>query len=221
MAQTPPHERWPRTTTCAVGHRPIGVPALDQAAIEPGKAVRLGLPPDAPLGLMPTERAEPFLRHLLRPCPKTVADVITRDDQVAAIAPSPADQHMGVGLVGIEVCGGDPSQVGLTEIIPHPLHHLPHIGREILDTVAMLGRDDQPEVMPIRRPCPHDVSGVEPVRLAIKEVRSPSVQTCACASKIARMLEQGGAPQTAGPNVARDQRLHDDPLADIQSEGTA
>ena len=70
-----------------------------------------------PLRILAAEVSKAILRHFLRPGAKAVGDVVARDDEVSAIIATPANQHMGVRLIGVEMADGNPVQTRLSEVV--------------------------------------------------------------------------------------------------------
>jgi len=222
MPQPSPRQRRPGVGhTHAVLHHPVRIHRRQQPPVKSREPIRPGFPPDAPFRLHPRQVAEPLLRHLLRPRPEAVADVVARDDQVPSIPSPPPHEYMGVRLVRVVMTGRRPVQIRLPKVRRDPPHDLPHIALQVVDPVAVLRRDDEAEMMPILAPAPGLDRRSDAVRLPIKELRSRPLDPGSGASEVDDMFGQGRRPLGALADVTRDQRLDDHPLSDVQPKGPA
>ncbi len=77
------------------------------------------------------------------------------NEQVLPIGASPPHQHMAMRIVGIPVVNRQPFQLG-SELAFQTRHHFPDEGLQIAQRLAVLGRDDQPEMQPVLRPAGGD-----------------------------------------------------------------
>jgi hypothetical protein len=77
---------------------------------------------------------------------QAVADVIPRHDEVATLVVAAADDDVRVGVAGVEVVDGDPVQPGV-EVLFHLPHQVADEGLQVRQSGAVLGRDDEAELV--------------------------------------------------------------------------
>ncbi|MNI78781.1 hypothetical protein D3C73_1351870 [compost metagenome] len=76
---------------------------------------------------------------------------------------------MGMRLVRVIMACRYPAQVGLTEVSPHSGHDVAHIVPQVMDSLPILRRDDDPEVVPVSAPGLNRGSSVKTVDLPVKK----------------------------------------------------
>jgi hypothetical protein len=79
------------------------------------------------------------------------ADILTSDDQVLAAIVHPAHQHMAVRMAGVEVVDRHPVELR-AEILFDLAHPASHQQLEVLIFRAILGCDDEAELVPVAGP---------------------------------------------------------------------
>ena len=119
-----------------------------QRAIQARPPLLLHLALQGLLDLQFGARPQPFGRQLGCAMPKAIGDVVTRDDEVFAGIVAPAHDQVGVGVVGVPVINGHPFQP-CAQVSFHAVHQMPCIGAQVFQLRAVLGRDDEAEVMPV------------------------------------------------------------------------
>jgi hypothetical protein len=93
-------------------------------------------------------RPQPFGRQLGGAMAEAVGDVVARDDEVFAGVVAPAHDDVRVRVVGVPVVDGHPiearAQVGF-----HAAHEVPRVGAQVFQLRAILGREDEAEMVPV------------------------------------------------------------------------
>jgi hypothetical protein len=220
--QPPPRQCCPGVVDShLVVDQPPSVGGPEQATIKRCEAVRLGFSPDAALGIGAGEIAEQFLSDFLSTRPKPVSHVVSWDHKVPARRSPAPDQDMRVRMASVVVTGPQPSHFGFAQIVSDPLHYLARVAPEIADPLSIFRRYDEPEVVAILAPSCGGHGRVETIRGAVEKGRWVVVMTGACSAEIGDVRRQGCASRRASPCVTRHQGFHDDPLADVEAEGTA
>ena len=103
-----------------------------------------------------------------------MGDVVARDDEVLAEVVLAAQHNMGVGVLRVEMIGGDPIELG-PEIFLHPAHEITHEGLQIFKLGCVFRRHDESELVAVafaaveKRPAVGLVARrvVEPARLVL------------------------------------------------------
>ncbi|MCY1238289.1 hypothetical protein D9M72_510180 [compost metagenome] len=79
---------------------------------------------------------------------EAIGDVVARDDEVFACVVASAHDDVRVRVIGVPVIGGRPfqprAQVGL-----HAAHQVPRIGAQVFQIGAVLGRENEAEMVPV------------------------------------------------------------------------
>ena len=116
--------------------------------------IKLGpaLGPDLPFEITANVEIGPrpeFLRHEIAcAVPHPLPDVIAGDHEILAVIGTAAQDDMDMGIVGVPVIHRDPVQ-RRAKILLHPGHQVAGEGFEIGHVDGVLGRDDEPEMVPI------------------------------------------------------------------------
>ena len=71
---------------------------------------------------------------------------------------------MAVRMAGVEMVDRDPVELG-SEVLLHLAHHVAGEGAKIRKPVAVFGRDDETELMPVLPPALHKLAAVRRVGL--------------------------------------------------------
>ena len=108
------------------------------------------------------------------PCPKAMADVIAGDHQVASIVALARQHDMGVGVLRVEMIGGDPIELG-AEVAFRGVHEIADERLQVIELLAVLRRHDETELVAVglialeKRIAVHIVAGgvVEAALLAL------------------------------------------------------
>ena len=77
-----------------------------------------------------------------------MSDVVAGDDEVATGLIDASQHYVAVRVVGIPVVGSDPVEPR-PEIGLHAAHEVAGEALHILDFARVLGRDDEPELVPV------------------------------------------------------------------------
>jgi hypothetical protein len=119
-----------------------------QGAIQARPPLLLHLALQGLLDLQLGARSQPFGRQLGGAMAKAIGDVVARDDEVFAGVVAPAHDQVGVRVVGVPVIDRHPiqprAQVGF-----HAAHQVPRVGAQVFQLGAILGRDDEAEMVPV------------------------------------------------------------------------
>ncbi len=78
----------------------------------------------------------------------TVGDIVPGDDEVVAALILAAQDDMGMRMTGVEVIDRHPVEPG-AQVLFHVGHQPPHQGLQVFVPVAVLGRDDEAELMTV------------------------------------------------------------------------
>ena len=120
--------------------------AQQQRAVEAGQAF---------LADLVVQFAQPFEFALgtqlqgdqaLRPGAHAVADIAAGHDEILALIVAAANDHVGVGMTGVEMIDGDPIELAV-EIAFHLPHQIADEGLQVGEAGAVVGRDDEAELM--------------------------------------------------------------------------
>ena len=103
-------------------------------------------------------------RPLLGAQPHAVGDVVLGDDEVLARFVLAPDDDMAVRMAGVEMIDGDPIEPS-PEVILHLPHHVAGEGAQISEPVAILGRDDEAELVAVLPPALDKLPSVRRVGL--------------------------------------------------------
>ena len=82
------------------------------------------------------------------------------------------------------------NDAGDTQILLHALHHVAHIGRHVRDVAAAFGRDDDPEMMPIRHPRCRLLLGIQALFRGVIEHARLAIGAGAIAAQVAGVARQ-------------------------------
>jgi hypothetical protein len=167
-----------------------------------GRDLGLELGPQLPVGL----RAELERCPLLGPQAHPVGDVVLGDDEVLALVIAPADEDVAVGVAGVEVVDRDPIEPGV-KILFHLPHHVAGEGAQVGEPIAILGGNDEAELVAI----PTAAFGE---RLAIGRVGLGAVEPTALVvpgRPLALQVANMGVGRPAAHLQAHDARLDHDP----------
>jgi hypothetical protein len=144
--------------------------------------------------------------EVARPGADAVGDVVAGDVEQLALVGDAADDHVRVRVPGIVVIDGDPIEGGV-EVLLHLLHELPREGLEVAELDAILGGDDEPELVPVLPAAVDEVLGVGLVVGRRVGVPALPVQGDALALQVAQV---GGDGLTLHPLQLDDACLDDD-----------
>ena len=174
-------------------------------AIDPGQALigDLGLKfcPQFQIRL----RTEFQGRAFLGAQPYPIGDVVLGDDQILIqIVPAP-DHDMAVRVAGVEVIDRDPVEPG-AEILFHLPHHVAGEAAQVREPVAILGRDDEAELVAIPLAALDQGPPIHPVAVRSIELAASAIAGGAVALQVAEMSK--GCP--AADLQPNDTRLDDD-----------
>lgn len=194
---------------------PIGAGGVEKAAVKAGEAIGLGLSPDPPLCFGAGEVAEQLAGDFLGAASNAVRDVRPGDDEVLPVRFAPADEHVAVSLVRVEMAGRDPFQFGLSKVFGDALHDFARVATQVRDAVAVLGRHDQTEVMPVGCPGLRCGRDIELIDMPIKEFRASPIDAGPRPPKISDVRCQRRSTYGSATSVPRHQRFDDDPLPDV------
>lgn len=78
----------------------------------------------------------------------TVGDIVPGDDEIMAALILAAKDHMAVRMAGVEVIDRDPVELR-PEVLFHVGHQPPYQGLQVFVPVAVLGRDDEAELVAV------------------------------------------------------------------------
>jgi hypothetical protein len=178
-------------------------PARAAGAIQARPPLLLHLALQGLLDLQLGARPQPFGRQLGGAMAEAVGDVVARDDEVFAGVVAPAHDQVGVRVVGVPVIDRHPiqprAQVGF-----HAAHQVPGVGAQVVQLGAILGRDDEAEMVPVVGAA--FLEGVEVGFVGLRPVGSArlAVAAHAVALDVAQVL---GERLRAGPLLVDQQVL--------------
>ena len=133
----------PKIHHAAIRRRVVG-----KRPIQPGPTLR----PNLGLQRMPNLEVRPGSefqgQERFRPRPDSLANIVTRDDQILAIAGPATDNDMDVGVLGIPVIDGDPVEAG-AQIAFGVAHKITGESLEIGKFGRVFGCDNEPEMMTV------------------------------------------------------------------------
>ena len=135
-----------------------------------------------------------------------VADVVPRHDEILAQVVMTRDHDVRVRMSGVEVVGGHPVELGV-EIVLHLGHQIAHEGFEVAHARAVLGRDNEPELIGVALLAFQEPATVGGVVLAVIELARATGASDAIALDI---MQVGAGGAEVGGAVTGDARLHDD-----------
>jgi hypothetical protein len=128
--------------------RPSSPASRLQGAIQARPPLLLHLALQGLLDLQLGARPQPFGRQFGGAMAEAIGDVVARDDEVFAGVVAPAHDDVRVRVVGVPVVDGHPiearAQVGL-----HAAHEVPRVGAQVFQLRAILGREDEAEMVPV------------------------------------------------------------------------
>ena len=107
------------------------------------------------------------------PIAEATTDVFAADDQVLAIVGAASDQNVDVRVVGVPVIDGNPIEFG-AEIALDILHQLAREAAQVRQLGRILGRDDEPEMVPVIRRALGEGLFVGRVRRGVEHIRGRS-----------------------------------------------
>jgi hypothetical protein len=145
---------------CVAEDRPVepGEPLLVDLAFELADRVELGLRPKLPR------------KEIACPLPHAVGNVVAGDHEVLAAFVLAAEYDMGMWMPRVEMIHGHPVELG-AEILLHLPHQIADEGLEIGELGAVLGRDNEAELVAILSAALHEVL---PVRLVGRRIVNPA-----------------------------------------------
>lgn len=73
-------------------------------------------------------------------------------------------------LIGVEMAGGEPSELRLPEVVGDPAHDLSRVIAQVVDPIPMLRRDDEAEVVPVRAPALSGDCAIHAIGLTVEEL---------------------------------------------------
>jgi len=121
----------------------------------------------------------------------------------------------------VVVARGHPGHFRFTQVVRHPPKDLSRVCLHIANPVCILRRNDEPEVVAIFSPGRRHSGRVQVIRSAVEEVWSLVIETGPGTTEVSYVRGKCGSTNGSLTKVARDQRLHDGPLANVQTEGAA
>ena len=145
-------------------------------------------------------RAEFLGDDLARLRPHPFADIVARDDEVLPVLADAPHYDVDVGIVGVPVLDGPPVQAG-AEILFHAGHQLAGETLEVAHLLGILGRDDEPEMMPVVLAAGGELVAVEAVCVGAEQHAPLAVAGDAIALQVVEMSRERGA--AAMPDHAR------------------
>ena len=188
------------------GHDAVGIHRADQPAVDAGQPflVDLGAQPrlDVAVATRPKIQVDEFGGALA----DAAGQIVGRDNEIAAAFVLSPHDDMGVRMAGIEVIDRHPVEPG-TEILLEPRHQPPGQALEVGILVAVLGRDDEAELMAVGGLSIEPVLAVHGIRVAAVEFARPSVAGHAVALDVAQ-VRAGAGEALAGE--LREPRFDDD-----------
>ena len=221
VRQPEPFERCgPADQQCAIRTRVTGWvrPQVDEAAIvlkalqtavETGPALGADLAAqglcDFPFGAATEFGCDPFLRAAAHP----FADIVAVDDQVLAIVGLAAHQDVDVRVVSVPMIDSDPVEPR-AKVMRHVVHQLAGEGAQVFHLGGILGRDDEPEVVPVILAAFGEEFAIGAVAVRIEQSAFASLAVNAVALEIGEMAgERSSAKMSA--LLTHHARLDDHP----------
>src|SRR5665213_1409198 len=129
-------------------HQPLSVCFPSYAAVQVGQAILLDLPAEPVLDLQIGFWTQIEGYYLRRPLPHSMRDVFAGDNQIPVQLVSPPQNNMRMGMASIVVIDRDPIELG-SQVFFHPFHETPHEGFQVFIFRAVLGRDDEAELVTV------------------------------------------------------------------------
>ena len=179
---------------------------LDHGAVDSGEAVgrdlRAKLLAQFEVALRPQFQGRPFLGAQAH----AIGDVVLGDDQVFAEIVLAPDDHMAVRMAGVVVVHRHPIELG-PEVGLHLAHHLAGEAAQVGQAVAVLGRHDEAEGMPVALATLDEGLAIFLVALRPIELTALAVAGRAVPLDVSQM--RAGRP--AAGALTDDPRLHHHP----------
>ena len=179
---------------------------LDHGAVDPGEALggnlRAKLLAQFEVALRPQLQGRPLLRAQAH----AIGDVVLGDDQVFAEIVLAPDDDVAVRMAGVVVVHRHPIELG-PEVGLHLAHHVAGEAAQVREAVAVLGRDDEAEGMPVAFASLDEGLAILLVALGSVELTALAVAGRAVPLDVAQMR----ARRTAAGAVTDDPRLHHHP----------
>ena len=142
--------------------------------------------------------------------------IVAGDDEIGAPIIPPAHDNMRVRMAGVEMVDRDPIELR-PQVLFHPFHQPPCERFQIVILIAVLGRDDEAELMAIASPAFAERLAVDSVRIAPVERAAFARARGPVALEIAQVCG-GGRRALAGE---LDDACLDDDTATVQRRMTA
>ncbi|MAN88743.1 MAG: hypothetical protein CL555_18655 [Algoriphagus sp.] len=121
---------------------------LDHGPVDAGKTILVDLGGEL-AGLLDLPNGTEFQRRQLAgPFADTMNDVVAVDDQILPQIVLAPDDDMHMGMAGVVVIDRHPIELG-AEVGFHPAHEVAGIGRKVRQLRAVVGRDDEPELVAV------------------------------------------------------------------------
>lgn len=151
------------------------------------------------------------LNALGGPLPKAPAHVIAADDKVPSIVCLAAHQDVDMRIVAVPVVDGHPVELR-SEVALRVLHHFAGESAEVRHLGGILGRDDEPEMVPVLRAALRERLPVRAVQGRVDEARFLAVASYAFSLEVGDMLGEGRRDE-ASAALANDTRHDHDATA--------
>ncbi|CCG42832.1 hypothetical protein PHAMO_470083 [Magnetospirillum molischianum DSM 120] len=190
-------------------HQAVRTGVAQQLAVETGQALLLDLPPQPVLDLALGARPEVEADDLGGAFPQTGGDIVPGDDQVAAAFVPPPEDDVAVGMADVVMVDRDPLEPGV-EILLHPRHQPAGQRLQIVVLVAILGSDDEAELVAVALGAVEKVAAVGPIRLGTIELPGRAITSHAIPLDITQM---GLRPGDALPRQFDNAGFDDDAAA--------
>ncbi|KAF1014787.1 MAG: hypothetical protein GAK31_02274 [Stenotrophomonas maltophilia] len=129
-------------------HQAVVAGFVLQGAIQARPALLIHLTPHGLPDLQLGARPQPFGHQLGGAMAEAIGDVVARDDEVFAGVVSPAHDDVHVRVVGVPVVDGRPIEAR-AKVDLHAGHEVPRIGAQVFEFRAILGREDEAEMVPV------------------------------------------------------------------------
>ncbi len=191
----PARKAWrkPSSSFASRAHHALFVHLAQQPPVEAGEALLLDLGAQALLDLAVAPEAQIEGDDLGRTLAHAVPDVIAGDNEILAGVVLAAQQDVGVGMAGVVMVDGDPIEPGI-EIGLHARHQPPRHALQIVIGGAVIGRDDEAELMPVAVAALQEGAAIGAIMRGIIELAGQPFAGDAIALQIAQMHLGGIEP---------------------------
>ena len=213
-------ERTPRLRT----DQYLLVGLTQHRAVDAGEPFLLDLGAKPLLDRLVGARTKVEIDQFARAFAQAMADIVARDDQVPAARVLAADDDMGVGMPGVIVIDRHPIE-RRPQVLLDPGHEPPRQRLEVIIFHAVLGADDDAELLAVDLRRIQPGASVHCVAVGVVELPAPALARRAVTLDIAKMrlgalealaaefdgpgLDDDAAPSERGVAVARRQDAAD------------